>query len=74
MENLDDIELFECPECGGPGILQFEYNWCVYVECADCAAHTAEVEFSTPEERIEAAHIAARTWNRGKAVPSTPGS
>ena len=36
--------------------------------CLDCGAHTAHMEFKTPEERVEAARMAARLWNHGKVL------
>lgn len=74
MDFMDKIELEECPVCRGPGMLEVEAGWCVYVTCADCGSHTAEIEFRSEEEKREAALRAADTWNMGKVVPATPGS
>lgn len=68
MEHLKDIELFDCPLCHGPGLLEEENGWCVYVTCLDCGCQTAEVEFSTEEERINAARQVASMWNIGKVI------
>ena len=40
MDPIYEIELEDCPFCGGPGVMQEENGWCVYVECPDCGAHT----------------------------------
>ena len=36
MDPIYEIELEDCPFCGGPGVMQEENGWCVYVECPDC--------------------------------------
>lgn len=69
----EEVEIFECPICQGPGILEEENGWCFYVMCLDCGCHTAEASFKTEDERLEAARKAANLWNRGKVLPSTPG-
>ena len=33
MDPIYEIELEDCPFCGGPGVMQEENGWCVYVEC-----------------------------------------
>ena len=38
----------------------------------DCGAHTVNVEFKTPAERLDAAQRAARLWNIGKVLTDTP--
>ena len=70
--DLKDIELQICPHCGGDGILEDENGWCCYVTCMDCGAHTVNVEFKTPAERLDAAQRAARLWNIGKVLTDTP--
>ena len=50
MHEFDEIEVFDCPLCRGPGLLQEEGGWCVYVECMDCGARTAELSYRTAEE------------------------
>jgi len=74
MDILENINLEDCPECGGPGLLEDEYGWCIYVACLDCGCHTAEFEYKNEEQRAQAARLAADTWNMGKAVPASPGS
>ncbi len=70
MEQLNDLELFDCPICHGAGLLEEENGWCLYVSCLDCGCHTAEVSFRSDEERREAAQRAVRLWNIGKVIPS----
>ena len=68
MHDFDDIELFDCPLCHGPGLIQEENGWCLYVECLDCGCHTAELSYSNEEERMAAARHLASTWNVGKVI------
>ena len=63
--DLKDIELQACPHCGGDGLLEDENGWCCYVTCMDCGAHTAQVDYHTPEDRLDAAKRAALIWSRG---------
>ena len=30
------IDLYDCPFCGGAGLLEEENGWCWYVTCMDC--------------------------------------
>ena len=69
MHKFDEIEVFDCPLCRGPGLLQEEGGWCVYVECMDCGARTAELSYRTAEERLEAARRVASTGNMGRSTP-----
>ena len=68
VELYQDIDLQDCPLCHGPGMLEEDHGWCVYVACLDCGCRTAELSFSTPEERLAAAQQAARFWNMGKVI------
>ena len=45
----DEIELFDCPYCGGPGVLEEEHGWSWYVVCADCGAHSGFCEYKVLE-------------------------
>ena len=36
MDILENLDVFDCPLCGGPGLLEEENGWCVYVTCLDC--------------------------------------
>ena len=73
MRDLHDIELFDCPICRGPGLMQEENGWCLYVECLDCGSRTAELRYTNEEERVAAALHAASTWNVGKVIASGVG-
>lgn len=68
MNPFEDIEVLECPICGGPGLLQEENGWCLYVSCLDCGSHTAELSYQSEKERYETAQKAASLWNIGKVI------
>ena len=68
-----ELELQDCPYCGGPGLLEEEHGWCFYVMCMDCGSETAHFEYKTPEDRMDAAKKAAHLWNIGKVVKSGVG-
>ncbi len=72
MDIYDEIELFDCPFCGGPGVLEEEHGWSWYVVCADCGAHTGFSEYKNEEDRLDAARKAAYTWNLGKVRNPKP--
>ena len=73
MNSIENIEIFDCPICHGPGIIQEENGWCLYVECLDCGCHTAELPFDSEEEHEKAAKQAVRLWNVGKVIHSGTG-
>jgi len=73
MDNFENIQLLDCPICGGAGLLEEEFGWCMYVSCLDCGAKTAEVEFKNQAEKENAARTAADIWNMGKVVSGNPG-
>ena len=68
-----EIELQECPFCGGPGQLEEENGWCWYVMCGDCGSQTAALEYKTPRDRLEAARKVAFLWNTRKVLRSGVG-
>ena len=68
MDIRDELELQDCPFCGGAGLLEEEHGWCWYVMCVDCGAQTAAFEFKNPDEREQAARTAAHLWNIGKVM------
>lgn len=73
MDPFKDIELQDCPVCHGPGLIQEEGGWCLYVECLDCGSHTGEISYRNEDERMDAARRAAHTWNIGKVISMSPG-
>ena len=72
MELYEQIELQECPVCGGAGLMEEENGWCFYAACLDCGAHTAEIRYERDAERLDAAQRAAHLWNIGKGLTDTP--
>ena len=68
MDIYEEFELYECPYCGGAGLLEEEQNWCWYAVCTSCGAQTVEVGYKTPEERRTAAGKVALFWNMGKIM------
>ena len=68
-----ELELQDCPYCGGPGLLEEEHGWCFYVMCMDCGSETAHFEYKTPEGRMDAAKKAAHLWNIGKVIRANAG-
>ena len=73
MELYEEIELQECPICGGPAALEEENGWSFYVACLDCGAHTADIRYASGDTRRDAAQRAAHLWNIGKVLSSNPG-
>ena len=73
MDPIFDIPLQDCPYCGGTGCFEEEGGWCLYIQCLDCSARTAEFEFRGGEERSEMARRAAHIWNIGKVISPNPG-
>ena len=73
MKMFEDIEVLDCPICQGPGLIQEENGWCVYVECLNCGSHTAELSFNNEEERKTAAQNVADLWNMGKVIVAGAG-
>ena len=73
MDIYDEIQLQDCPCCGGAGLLEEENGWCWYVMCMECGAQTGAFEYKKEEDRIEAARKAAHIWNIGKVTKVEPG-
>lgn len=75
MEIFELVDLEDCPKCRGIGVLEEELGSGYYIQCTECTAHTAEIEFEadTHEKRLEAAQIAAYLWNNGKVTTLSPG-
>ena len=70
MDIYNEIELHECPYCGGAGLLDDGNGWCWTVTCMDCGSQTGEFGYGNETERIEAAKKAAYVWNIGKVIRS----
>ena len=68
MDIHQELELQDCPYCGGAGLLEEENGWCWYVMCMVCGAQTAHFEYKSPADRLAAAAKAAQIWNMGKVV------
>ncbi len=68
MDIYNEIDLQDCPYCGGAGLLEEEDGWCWSVTCMDCGSHTAAFEFKSSAESADAAKKAAAVWNMGKVV------
>lgn len=73
MLEKDILDLEECPDCRGMGVICHEGGWCVYVECSNCGAHTTYVEYGSEEEKAGAERMVATIWNRGKVIHMNPG-
>ena len=73
MDIYDEIELQDCPYCGGAGLLDDGSGWCWTVTCMDCGCRTAEVPYNNADQRLEAAKRAASTWNMGKVISPANG-
>ena len=73
IELFDNIELRDCPICGGVCLLDEENGWCISATCMDCGCHTAELSYKNEEERLEAANNVAALWNMGKVIKSCVG-
>ena len=73
MYIFENIELQDCPVCGGCGTLEEEAGWCVYAVCADCGCRTAEMEYKGEEDKLRAASLVADLWNMGKVISHNPG-
>ena len=73
MDPIYHLELEACPVCRGAGLMEDEQGWCIYAVCMDCGAHTAHIDYASPESRLEAARQAARLRNMGKVIHSGVG-
>lgn len=73
MYPFENIELEDCPCCGGVGCIEEEGGWCLYVQCVDCGAYTAECAYKNETERQDAAQSVARNWNMRKVICPGPG-
>lgn len=72
--NIDEqIELYDCPLCGGGALLEEESGCSYYVMCLECGCHSVNIDFKSEEGRLEAAKRTAELWNMGKVISSSPG-
>lgn len=68
MENELYFDLESCPHCGGDGMVMYESDCWVYVECQDCGAQTTFLEYNNDAEKKIAAHNVVNLWNMGKVI------
>ena len=68
MNNELMFELECCPHCRGDGMVYFEGNTWVYVECIDCGAQTTFVDYDDAGSKEEAEQAVVRRWNLGKVI------
>ena len=65
-ELLFDLEC--CPHCRGDGMVYFEGNTWVYVECQDCGAQTTFVDYDDCGGKDGAEQAVVGLWNYGKVI------
>ena len=73
QEEIEAIEIQDCPLCDGGGLLEEEYGSSFYVSCLLCGCHTVNISFKNEKEKLEAAKRAADLWNIGKVLSMGPG-
>lgn len=73
MDFFEQFELQDCPDCGGPGVLEEENQNTFYAICMDCGAKTVNIDYRKQEDRVSAAQRASDLWNCGKVISSSPG-
>lgn len=73
MDIFDEIEIYDCPQCGGAGLLEEEGNSGFLVTCMECGCHSVVVDFSNVEGKLQAAKKTAKLWNCGKVISISPG-
>lgn len=73
MDIFEQIEIYDCPHCGGGGILEEECGSGFYVGCIECGCHSVVIDFKNEEGKLEAARRTAELWNMGKVISSEPG-
>ena len=53
MNNIDDlVEIYECPLCGGAGILEEDCGSSYYVTCLECGCHSVKIDFKSDDDRL----------------------
>lgn len=73
MDIEEQIELYDCPLCGGGALLEEECGCSYYVMCLECGCHSVNIDFKSEEGRLDAAKRTAELWNMGKVISSSPG-
>ena len=61
----DLVEIYECPLCGGAGILEEDCGSSYYVTCLECGCHSVNIDFKSDDDRLDAAKRTADLWNCG---------
>ena len=53
MNNIDDlVEIYECPLCGGAGILEEDCGSSYYVTCLECGCHSVNIDFKSDDDDL----------------------
>lgn len=73
MDIFEQVDVHDCPICGGASLLEEENGNSFYVMCMDCGSRTVNVSYQSENEKLSAAQRAALLWNTGKAINSSPG-
>lgn len=75
MDIYKMVEVGDCPQCGGTGMLEEEPGTGYFVTCVECGTHSVIVDFTedTESARIIAAKKTAELWNEGRAISSARG-
>ena len=68
MDIYREIELDECPFCGGAGLLEEDTGWGFYAICQNCGSQTVSIAYHHEAERKQAAEKAAYLWNSHKII------
>ena len=79
MDITENIEIHDCPICGGAGLIEAEAQG-YYVACLDCGSYTGTVGFKDESKRLEAAERARQaelaimpSWYARRVSRSTRG-
>ncbi len=65
---MEEIQI--CPICHEDcGYLEYEGDWCVYMQCGNCGTHTSYISYRDPEGKKRAEKDSIRLWNMGKVNP-----
>ena len=72
-EQIEQLEINDCPLCDGGALLEEECGCGYYVMCLECGCHSVTIDFRSEEERLDAAKRTIMLWNTGKVISSSPG-